>query len=249
MLGQSYAAPRVGHSRFFVRIAVVTAAIVFAGFAQSYYLRAVVHVARYPSGATVSASLPRLIQVHALVSTAWLLLMIVQTSLVAAGQVRRHRQVGVAGAALASAVTVLGVLTAVRGVHDGWNPGGPLSDSIGFLAVTLGDILLFSGFVAAGIYSRRQSDVHKRLMVLGTIAGLMWPAITRIPYIAPDPVRMFGLLLALVIALPAHDYITARRVHPVSMWGTLVFLGSFPLRILVGNSLVWHQLVARVIHL
>jgi hypothetical protein len=248
MLGQSYAAPRTARSRFFVGIALAAATVVFAGFAQSYYLRTVIHLTRFPSGATVSARLSALIQVHGLVSTAWLLLLIAQTSLVASGRVDRHRQFGVAGAVLAVAVVVLGLLTAVRGVRDGWNPGGPYSDSVGFLAVTLGDVLLFAVFVGAGIYYRRRIDVHKRLMVLGTLAGLMWPAITRIPYVAPDPVRMFGLLVALVAALPVHDYLTERRVHPVSMWGVIVFLGSFPLRIAVGTSLIWHHLVARVLH-
>ena len=35
-------------------------------------------------------------------------------------------------------------------------------------------------------------------MLLATVGGLMWPAITRIPYIAGRPVLMFGLLSALV---------------------------------------------------
>ena len=55
-------------------------------------------------------------------------------------------------------------------------------------------------------------------MLFGTLAGLMWPAITRMPYVAPHPPRMFALLAALVVALPVRDYIVRRRVHPVSIW-------------------------------
>ena len=131
---------------------------------------------------------------------------------------------------------VLGVLTALRGARDGWNPGGPFHDSIGFLAVTLGDVLLFSGFVAAGLYYRRRPDWHKRFMLLGTLAGLMWPAITRMPLIAPNPARMFGLLIALVVALPVRDYLARRRLHPASTWGAIVILLSFPVRVAIGNS-------------
>ena len=249
MLEQSYAPPTVTHSRFFLGMAVAAAIVVFAGFAPTYYLRPVVHVVRYPSAQTVSAALPLLIQMHAAVSTAWLVLLIVQTSLVATHRVDIHRKMGLVGAAIVVALVVLGVLTAVRGARDGWNPGGPLGDSLGFLAVTLGDVFLFAGFAAAGLYYRRRPELHKRLMLLATLAGLMWPAITRIPLVAPQPVRMFGLLAALVVAMPVRDYLTdERRLHPVSALGAIVILVSFPIRVAIGNSVAWHQLVSHFIH-
>jgi hypothetical protein len=228
-------------------MAVAAAAVVFGGFAPTYYLRPIAHAIRYPSGQVVSPTLPLLIHVHAMISTAWLLVLIAQTSLVAADRVGTHRKLGVAGAGIGFALVVLGVLTAVRGARDGWNPGGPFHDSIGFLAVTLGDVLLFAGFVAAGLYYRRRPDWHKRFMLLGTLAGLMWPAITRMPLIAPNPARMFGLLIALVVALPVRDYVVARRLHPVSTWGAIVILMSFSVRVAIGNSGLWHVLASRII--
>jgi hypothetical protein len=247
MLGQSYAPAAATQSRFFLGMAIAAAAVVFAGFAPTYYLRPFAHAIRYPSGQVVSSTLPLLIHVHAMVSTAWLLLLITQTSLVAADRVGAHRKLGVAGAGIALALLVLGVLTALRGARDGWNPGGPFHDSIGFLAVTLGDVFLFSGFVAAGLYYRRRPDWHKRFMLLGTLAGLMWPTITRIPLIAPNPARMFGLLIALVVALPVRDYLVRRRLDPISTWGAIVILMSFPVRVAIGNSAVWHLLASRLI--
>lgn len=247
MLGQSYAPPAATRSPFFFGMAIAAAAVVFAGFAPTYYFRPIVHAFRYPGGQVVSSTLPLLIHVHALVSTTWLLLLIVQTSLVAANRVDLHRKLGVAGVAIGTALVGLGVLTALRGAKEGWNPGGRFYDSIGFLAVTLGDLLLFSAFVAAALYYRRRSDWHKRFMLLGTLAGLMWPAITRMPFVAPHPVRMFGLLVALVVALPVHDYVARRRLHPVSAWGAIGILMSFPLRVAVGNSATWHHLASRII--
>lgn len=247
MLGQSYAPPATTHSRFFLGMAIAATAVVFAGFAPTYYLRSISHVARYPSGQVVSSTLPLLIHVHALVSTAWLLLLFTQTWLVSTDRVSTHRKLGVAGAGLGLGLVVLGVLTALRGARDGWNPGGPFHDSIGFLAVTLGDVLLFSGFVVAALYWRRRPEWHKRFMLLGTLAGLMWPAITRMPLIAPHPGRMFGLLIALVVALPMRDYVTERRLHPASTWGAVAILLSFPVRVAIGSSGVWHILAARII--
>ncbi len=247
MVGQSYAPPAPGRPRFFLGLAVAAAAVVFAGFAPTYYLRPVGYAIRYPSGQLVSSTLPPLIHVHALLATAWLLLLVAQTSLIAADRVDSHRKLGVAGAVIGVAFVALGVLTALRGVRDGWNPGGPFQDSIGFLAVSLADVLLFAAFVAAALYYRRRPDWHKRLMVLGTLAGLMWPAITRMPFVAPHPARMFGLLIALVVALPVYDYVTRRRLHVVSTWGAIVILTSFPLRVAVGTSATWHHLASRMI--
>src|SRR6185295_4982580 len=155
----------------------------------------------------VSRSLPLLIHAHAIVSTSWLLLLVVQTTLVAAGRTDVHRRLGVAGVVIATILIVLGLMTAIKGARDGWNPGGPFADSHGFLVVTVGDILLFASFVGAGFLFRHNREAHKRLMILGTLAGLMWPAITRMPYVAPRPPRMFGLLLLLVLAVPVRDYV------------------------------------------
>jgi hypothetical protein len=57
-----------------------------------------------------------LLQVHGLVFSAWLVLFLVQTGLIAAGRVDVHRRLGIAGAILALAKLVLGTLTALRSV-------------------------------------------------------------------------------------------------------------------------------------
>ena len=94
------------------------------------------------------------------------------------------------------------------------------------MVVGLADILVFSGFVAAGLYYRRRPEVHKRLMLLGTVGGLMWPAITRMPYVAGRPIVMFALLSALVLASAVRDLLVRARVHPVSVWGGLLILAA-----------------------
>jgi len=227
--------------RFYVWMAVAAALVVFGGFAPSYFLSSFTTLTRYPSGAVVSRSLPALIHVHAIVSTSWLVLLIVQTSFVAAGRTDLHRRLGIAGSVIAMLLVVLGVVTAIKGAREGWNPGGRFADSRGFLVVTLGDMLLFASFVGAGFYLRRNREAHKRLMVFGTLAGLMWPAITRMPYVAPRPPRMFGLLLLLLLVVPARDYLTTRRIHPVAILGPLIILVSFPLRHAIGMTPAWRQ--------
>ena len=65
-------------------MAIAAVATVFFGFAPTYYLKSFTHTAVYPTGLPVSPSLPALVHVHALVFTAWILLFLVQTTLIAA---------------------------------------------------------------------------------------------------------------------------------------------------------------------
>lgn len=191
--------------RFFVGMAIAAATTVFFGFAPTYYLHSFTRTAVYPTGLPVSPSLPALVHVHALVFSAWILLFLVQTTLIAADRVHVHRRLGIAGAVLAPCMVILGVMTAMKGGRDGWNPGGPYPDSLAFMIVGLVDILIFAGFVTAGLYFRRRAELHKRLMLLATVGGLMWPAITRMPYVAGRPIAMFALLGALVLATAIRD--------------------------------------------
>src|SRR4026207_85778 len=87
--------------RSFVGMAIAAVATVFFGFAPSYYLRSFTHTAVYPTGLPVSPSLPALVHVHALAFSAWILLFLVQTTLIAIDRRYLHRGLGVAGAMLA----------------------------------------------------------------------------------------------------------------------------------------------------
>ena len=233
--------------KFFPGMAFAVAIVVFVGFAPSYYLKPFTHVTHYPTGLPVSPSLALLVHVHAMVFSAWILLFVAQTTLVAAGRTDLHRRLGVAGAILAPVMIVLGVMTAVRGARDGWNPGGPYPDALAFMVVGLADLLVFSVFVAAGLYYRRRPEMHKRLMLLATVGGFMWPAITRMPFVAGRPLLMFGLLGALVFAPTLRDLLLRSRIHPVSFWGGLLILAAFPIRVAIGLTPAWHAVAAWLI--
>jgi hypothetical protein len=216
--------------RFFLGMAIAATATVFFGFAPTYYLKSFTHTAVYPTGLPVSPTLPALVHVHALAFTAWILLFLVQTTLIAADRPHLHRRLGIAGAGLAPFMVVVGVMTAVKGARDGWNPGGPYPDSLAFLIVGLVDVVIF--------------ELHKRLMLLATVGGLMWPAITRMPYVAGRPILMFGLLGALVLASAVRDVRLRSPVRLVSVWGGLLILAAFPLRMAIGLTDGWHTLAA-----
>jgi hypothetical protein len=247
MLVQTDAGVSARDRTFFVGMAIAAMVTVFLGFAPSYYLRPFVHVAKYPTGVPVSPSLAPLVHAHAIAFSAWMTLFLVQSTLIATGRADAHRRFGVAGAVLAAIMIVLGLMTAVRGARDGWNPGGPYPDSLAFMIVGLVDILVFASFVAAGLYFRRRPELHKRLMLLATVGGLMWPAITRMPYVAGRPILMFGLLSALVLASAVRDVLLRSSVHQVSLWGGLLILAAFPVRVAIGLTGTWHTFAAWLI--
>ena len=87
---------------FFSGMAVVILVSVLVGFAPSYYLAGL-----------FKAPLPNLlVRIHGAVFSSWILLLIVQTSLVAADRVDVHRRLGMRGFALVCLVVVLGMLVA-----------------------------------------------------------------------------------------------------------------------------------------
>lgn len=214
---------------FYIGMAVTILITVFAGFSRSYFLKA--------QFGTPPLSL--LLHVHGLVFTSWVLLFLVQTTLVAARRTDIHRRLGVLGGVLAALVVILGTTTAIIRVKAGSAPV-PGVPPLAFLAIPLFDMLLFAILVGAGLSYRHRADVHKRLMTLGTIALLSAP-IARLPFefMKAGPPAFFGLTDLFIVALLVYDLATRRRVHPATIWGGLLILASQPVRLMIAGTPAW----------
>jgi hypothetical protein len=217
---------------FYIAMAAFSMLVAFVGFAPTYYLK-LFHDA---------PALSTLVHVHGLVFTSWLLLFFVQTRLVARHRIDLHRRLGVFGAVLALAMTVIGTFTAIAAAAAGHAPNGiaPLM----FLAIPLFAIALFVALVGAGLYARRRnSEVHKRLMLLATIS-LLSPPIARLPLESIHQygvLAVFGLTDLILFTCIAIDTFRHRRLHPAMAWGGLVFLASQPLRLVVAHTQAWQE--------
>src|SRR5688500_12725841 len=86
-------------TRFYPLIAIVLVVFIIIGFSRTYYLR---FLSDLPPIRVV-------IQVHGLVFTAWLALLVAQTQLVAAHRFDLHRKLGMVGALLALLVMATSV--------------------------------------------------------------------------------------------------------------------------------------------
>jgi len=218
--------------RFYTGMAVALLATVLVGFARSFFLRPLFPA--WPSpGETI-------FYVHGTVFTAWLVLLIVQTSLVAAGRTDVHRKLGVGGAVLAAVMVVFGVMGAVVAAR---RPGGFIGipvPPLQFLVIPIFDMVLFASFVTVAIVKRRDAQAHKRWMLLATL-NLITAAIARWPGVISIglPPVFFGLTDLFLVPIVLWDVRSRGRVHPATLWGGLLLVASQPLRFALSGTAVW----------
>ncbi len=227
--------PIGSHDRvFYSGIAIAMAVAVFTGFAPTYYLR---FFADGPQATLSGGPFTSLVHLHGAVFTAWVLLFIAQTVLVASHRVAVHRRLGVAGALLAAAMITVGTFTAVATARRGGAPPGV--DPLAFLAIPIFDMVLFATFVTAALVLRRDRETHKRLMLLAYISIIV-AAVARLPGVLPlGPLAFFGLGYFLVVVAVGYDLVSRRRVHRAYLWGGALMVVSVPLRLVISDTGVW----------
>ncbi len=225
----SVAGTRQGTRRFYVGVAIAVLITVFLGFSRSYFLKAYFG----------TPELSLYVHIHGLVFTSWVLLFLVQTTLVATGRADLHRKLGMGGAVLAALLLIVGTTTAVLRVKGGGSSPIPGVPPLSFLAVPLFDMVVFAILISAGLMLRNRPDTHKRLMTLATIA-LMSAPIARIPgVLRAGPPGFFGLTDLFIVAMLVYDLATRRKVHPATIWGGLVIVASQPLRLMISGTPAW----------
>jgi hypothetical protein len=222
---------------FYGGMAISMAVTVFAGFASTYYLR---FFNGGPSATLTGGPFTTLVHVHGALFTAWVLLFVVQTALVASRRVATHRRLGVAGAGLAAAMVVTGTYLAIATAARGSAPPG--FDPLAFLFIPLFDMILFALFVTAAIRLRRDKQAHKRLMLLAYVSIIV-AAIGRLPgVLALGPPGFFGLALLFVVAGVIYDLLSRRNVHKVYLWGAALLVASIPVRVAISGTQAWRSL-------
>jgi len=214
-------------------MAVATALVVFAGFAPTYYLKAVYG----------TPSLSPLLHLHGAVFTAWFVLYGLQTALIATRRTALHRRLGMAGAVLAVGMVILGTVVAIAAARRPAVAEQPLP--LEFLVVPLGDLVVFATLVALAVYNRRHREAHKRLMLLATIsilsAGfgrLLAPggALAFVGFSQPMLVILTAVFLA---ACLAYDHIVRGRIHAAFAWGSAFIISVYVGRIALASTSAW----------
>jgi hypothetical protein len=196
--------------------AIAIAGVMFFGFARNYYLRAWL-------GTRVISFI---VHVHGLVMTAWVVLFVTQTFLIARHRVDLHRKLGILGAGLAAMVLGLGVLTIGHSIER-QQPGANSKLFIElFVAFDGISLLVFAGLVFAGVLYRQRREIHKRLMLIAMIS-LLPPAYGRlIANLTHDNVELLVLAMMYASALSCLliDVWRHRRLHPTFAIGSALVI-------------------------
>jgi hypothetical protein len=224
---------RLRDRRFYLFIAVLTAAIVFAGFARTFFL----------NGLFAKLHLPSLFILHGIVFSSWLVILVTQSALVSARQIRIHQKLGYASIAVVVAMFTLGWIMSVQAAQRGFTPpGGP--PPLSFLAFQIFGLVLFTGMVGAGYLLRNRPETHKRLMIVATVT-ILTPALARIFLLFNTKLIIFkalGVQLAILLICMAYDFFARKRVNSAYIWGTLAFVAFIPLSIFIGGTSAWLSL-------
>lgn len=219
-------------NRFFSVMIGLLLATVFVGFARTYFL----------AGVFRAPLANKLLHVHGAVFTCWMLLLIVQTSLVSVGRVDIHRKLGVAGFGLACVMVLLGLLAATDAVYR--NAAPPGLDAKTFYIIPMGGMVVFSLLIYFAYRARRDPAAHKRLILIATIA-IMDAAIDRWPFAFVHQHHMNDWIhYAFLLPIVLYDLWSTGKVQRVTVWASLFVIVALQLRIPIGSTAPWHAFAA-----
>jgi hypothetical protein len=205
-------------SHFFRAVILLLVLLVLAGFAPSYYLRAL---------NTAPLPLTTLMHLHGFVFTLWILLLVTQSLLAGSGSMKLHRRLGFASIPLAiSMMGAAGMLAYSQTLVWIDDPSFDYYEVLAFLATPFTTIVFFSMLYTLAILNRKRPAIHKRLILIATL-DLCTPAISRLPLIGPMATWTHYVAIDLfLLALLVHDWRALRRPHPSTVIGGLALVAS-----------------------
>jgi hypothetical protein len=211
--------PISGKRLFYVAMAAFIILIAFIGFAPSFYLRSIYNPSR---------ALSTILRVHGFFFSAWMILFLVQTALIAHGSRILHRRLGWASTGVAAMMVALGLAASIEQMR---RVPVTISPQVG-LALNTFPIIVFVILVGSAIYYRNKSDWHKRLILSATIS-LLGAAILRIivPHagsLKPPEVFILASIILDLFFVPCliFDWRTRHKIHPAYYCGLALLIAS-----------------------
>ena len=232
--------PKVPRSRFFfVGFALFALAITAVAFVPEY--------ARFSTGKFPIASV---LHIHAALMEAWVAAFVLQAWLGATGRVALHRRIGPYAIALGVAAWASMVFVEVRKLV-----AHPLPTELADYDELLQGVYVYMTFIALLLWAlreRRRPPWHKRLILIATFVALLAP-IERVEWL---PEMGLGSIWAsvvwinvfLIAPLITYDMVSAKRVHPATLWGLLLMLSAQALMALAWGTAPWRNFAFAYAH-
>jgi hypothetical protein len=219
---------------FFVTMTALAFAIVFVGFAPTFYLKEFFD----------TPPLEPLVHVHGVAFTLWPLLIVTQVLLIRRGNYTLHRTLGAVGIFIVAVMVITGYMVI-------FGKPRPTEAARAFIFTPMMDLVLFPLFVAAGIRFRREADKHKRLMYLATFFTIGAGMRRVLHLFGFDSGLIPGLPITLVftvtftvllVPLLVYDVATLKRIHPVTLVGLAVIVARVPLHNAISHTDQWQRI-------
>jgi hypothetical protein len=212
--------------RYFLTMAYVIAGIIVFAFAFNAAM-----------GRVDVAKAPLLVHAHGIVFMSWVALFVTQNRLVVGGNLALHRTLGLAGAALAALMIVLGLTITAESVMMGRVPF--FFGESQFLMLDGINIIQFAALIVGAIALRGNAGWHKRLM-LSAMISITGPAFGRL---LPMPLlggyaifATFCCIFTLFAAAVFFDPTRRNGLHPAWLWGGAAIIATEVLIELLGPS-------------
>lgn len=215
---------------FFSAMAIAMLLSVLVGFGPTYYL----------AGA-FRAQLPApIIHIHAAVFSAWILLLVVQTTLVAAHRVNIHRRLGLFGFGLACLMPIVGVLAATNRLVRNMAP--PAMDAKTFYVIPMGDMVIFSALIFFAYRKRTDSPQHKRLVLIAT-CSLLTAAFARfhIAFLRGQPAHAMLVPYGFLLLIAAYDLWSTHKLQRATVLGGTFLVVAQLVRLPISHTAPWQS--------
>jgi len=203
-----------------------------------------------------------MVHIHGLLMFSWVAFFFSQSWLVAQGKTLSHRSWGMLGISIMTGIAfIVPTIVSLR-LAQAATPGEPaqvVHDARAFTWVTISALLFFVPAFVLAIVKLKDSETHKRLILLATISMLgapiarwfifgappapPWPA--GLPDISTPPIMIAiiaGLIGDILLGVAVvYDWRTRGKVHPVYLIGGSIMLVMHLTTGLVGNSPAWQS--------
>lgn len=248
--------PRTARPHFYLWFSIATAVTAFVGFVPSFW-GPMTHGAYLPSPS---------LAIHGFVFSLWPLYMTLQAWLVASGRTIRHRDIGLIGIALATAMSIFGVMAAIDQTRRAAAVDA-LDAGLNFMILPVSQVVLFAILIVCAMVNIRRPEWHKRLLVV-TTAMLMEGPFGRLltfyfifhgklpvpagmpspppPVDSGFPLGIFDLFLIIPIV---YDWRTRGRPHAAYLLGGATIILMRLLRGPVSVTPAWHSIASWIYYL
>jgi len=165
------------------------------------------------------------VKAHVITFSSWILLFFTQTVLVASDRIDLHRRLGVAGTILGGLMIAVTVQVSIEAIRKGQAVLVMSAlQSLVFYGAPHVDIILFATLAIAGLLFRGRPEIHRRLMLLATIA-LLDAVADRLPILWRGGRKAHFLVQDMFVAAGIiYDLVSRGRVNRAYVWGGLLIL-------------------------